>query len=45
MTTKGILVANLRRKKHYFGDETPSRRQFGAGNAVFWRRDRISSPI
>ncbi|MBU5342752.1 hypothetical protein [Caldifermentibacillus hisashii] len=45
MTTRLVLVTNLMRETANFDDETPSRRQFGAGNAVFWRRDRISSPI
>jgi hypothetical protein len=26
-----------------FGDETESRHHFGVKNALFWRRDRISS--
>ncbi|WP_346207973.1 hypothetical protein NSS91_01210 [Caldifermentibacillus hisashii] len=45
MTTKRILVANLRREMLFFDDETYSRHQFGERDAVFWRRDRISSPI
>ena len=28
-----------------FGDETESRHHFGVKNALFWRRDRISSPF
>ncbi len=35
LATKPVLVTILRRKKHYFGDETESRRHFGAENAQF----------
>ncbi|MEN0664862.1 hypothetical protein [Caldifermentibacillus hisashii] len=45
MTTKPNLVAILGRRKPIFDDETYSRHQFGAENAQFWRRGRISSPI
>ncbi|WP_152032366.1 hypothetical protein [Caldibacillus thermoamylovorans] len=45
MATKPILVAILRRKTPFFGDETYSRRHFEAENPIFWRRDSISSPI
>ncbi|MCB7078366.1 hypothetical protein LI012_16380 [Caldibacillus thermoamylovorans] len=45
MTTKRILVANLRREMLFFGDEAESRHQFGERNAVFWRRNPFSSPF
>ncbi|MED4850434.1 hypothetical protein P9386_00895 [Caldifermentibacillus hisashii] len=45
MTTKPNLVAILGRRKPIFDDETYSRRQFGARNAVFWRRNPFSSPF
>ncbi|MDL0421015.1 hypothetical protein QPM05_12975, partial [Caldibacillus thermoamylovorans] len=45
LATRPNLVTNLRRRKPIFDDETESRRHFGAGNAVFWRRGPISSPI
>ncbi|WP_346199986.1 hypothetical protein NSQ96_14280 [Caldifermentibacillus hisashii] len=45
MATKPILVAILRRKTPFFGDETYSRRHFVVGNSIFWRRDLFSSPF
>ncbi|MCB7071145.1 hypothetical protein LIZ76_14485 [Caldibacillus sp. 210928-DFI.2.22] len=45
MTTKRVLVTILRKKTLNFDDETQSRRHFEERNAVFWRRDRISSPF
>ncbi|MEN0664863.1 hypothetical protein [Caldifermentibacillus hisashii] len=45
MTTKPNLVAILGREILNFGDEAQSRHHFGAENAQFWRRGRISSPI
>ncbi|MCB7076229.1 hypothetical protein LI012_05235 [Caldibacillus thermoamylovorans] len=43
MATRPVLVVFLRRKTPLFGDETPFRRHFGAGNSTFWRRDPFSS--
>jgi len=45
LTTKRILVANLRREMLFFDDEAESRHQFEVKNAQFWRRNPISSPI
>ncbi|MCM3053963.1 hypothetical protein [Caldibacillus thermoamylovorans] len=45
MATRSILVTVLSRKTPTFGDETKSRRRFEVRNALFWRRDRISSPF
>ncbi|MDL0421791.1 hypothetical protein QPM05_17120 [Caldibacillus thermoamylovorans] len=38
-----VLVVVFVRKSPFFGDDTPSRRLFGAGNAIFWRRNSFSS--
>ncbi|MFZ2463552.1 MAG: hypothetical protein WAW77_08005, partial [Caldibacillus thermoamylovorans] len=38
-----VLVVVFVRKSPLFGDETRSRRLFGAGNAIFWRRNSFSS--
>ncbi len=45
LATRSLLVVILWRKTHFFGDETPSRRHFWAGNSIFWRRDPFSSPF
>ncbi|WP_404996760.1 hypothetical protein [Caldifermentibacillus hisashii] len=45
MTTSPDLVTILRRETPFFGDETRSRRHFEARNAIFWRRNPISSPF
>ncbi|MDL0421974.1 hypothetical protein P5F77_17195 [Caldifermentibacillus hisashii] len=45
MATRPNLVTVLKSKTPYFGDETNSRRRFEVRNALFWRRDRISSPF
>ncbi|WP_363551341.1 hypothetical protein [Caldifermentibacillus hisashii] len=45
MATSPVLVTILGWKKLNFGGETRSRRHFGVKNALFWRRDRISSPF
>ncbi|MEK6453177.1 hypothetical protein [Caldifermentibacillus hisashii] len=45
MATNPVLVTVLRRKMHYFGDETHSRHRFEVRKALFWRRARISSPF
>ncbi|MCM3056137.1 hypothetical protein [Caldibacillus thermoamylovorans] len=45
MATRPVLVTVLRRKMHYFGDETHSRHRFEAKNALFWRRASFSSPF
>ncbi|WP_404996357.1 hypothetical protein [Caldifermentibacillus hisashii] len=43
LATKPLLVVVLGRKTHFFGDDTPSRRRFGAENSLFWRRHPFSS--
>ncbi|MEL3956347.1 hypothetical protein NST17_03870 [Caldifermentibacillus hisashii] len=45
MATRLVLVTVLRRKMHYFDDETRSRHRFEAKNALFWRRNLFSSPF
>ncbi|MCB7071473.1 hypothetical protein LIZ76_16270 [Caldibacillus sp. 210928-DFI.2.22] len=45
MTTKRVLVTNLRRRKPIFDDETYSRHHFEVKNALFWRRASFSSPF
>ncbi|MEN0650351.1 hypothetical protein NSQ82_15290 [Caldifermentibacillus hisashii] len=45
MATKPILVAILRRKTPFFGDETYSRRHFELEKVQFCRRDSFSSPF
>ncbi|MEL3956587.1 hypothetical protein NST17_05095 [Caldifermentibacillus hisashii] len=45
MTTRIKLVTILGRKTPNFGDEPCSRRRFDLKNALFWRRERISSPF
>ncbi|MEN0650544.1 hypothetical protein NST54_15680 [Caldifermentibacillus hisashii] len=45
MTTSPNLVAILKWKKLYFGDETRSRHHFEVEKALFWRRDPFSSPF
>ena len=45
MATKLVLVVIFVRKSPFFGDETRSRRLFGAGNAIFWRRNSFSSSL
>ncbi|WP_346200574.1 hypothetical protein NSQ96_03745 [Caldifermentibacillus hisashii] len=45
MATKPNLVTVLRRKMHYFGDETHSRHRFWSKTSQFWRRNLISSPF
>ncbi|WP_368985965.1 hypothetical protein NST54_18305 [Caldifermentibacillus hisashii] len=36
LATTPVLVGILGRKTPFFGDETPSRRQFCAENSIFW---------
>ncbi|MEL3958819.1 hypothetical protein NST17_16795 [Caldifermentibacillus hisashii] len=43
LVTTPVLVVAFGRRTHFFGDETLSRRLFGTGNAIFWRRDSFSS--
>ncbi|WP_346200145.1 hypothetical protein NSQ96_16355 [Caldifermentibacillus hisashii] len=43
LATTPFLVVVLGRKTHFFGDDTPSRRRFGAENSLFWRRHPFSS--
>ncbi|MCM3055600.1 MULTISPECIES: hypothetical protein [Bacillaceae] len=43
MATKPILVAILRRKTPFFGDEPQSRHHYEVENTIFWRRASISS--
>ncbi|MEK0290127.1 hypothetical protein P5F77_06540 [Caldifermentibacillus hisashii] len=43
MATKLVLVVIFVRKSPFFGDETRSRRLFETENAIFWRRDPLSS--
>ncbi|MEL3957970.1 hypothetical protein NST17_12300 [Caldifermentibacillus hisashii] len=45
MTTRPVLVTILKPKTLFFDDETYSRHRFEVENALFWRRDRISSPF
>ncbi|WP_368985402.1 hypothetical protein NST54_12575 [Caldifermentibacillus hisashii] len=45
MATKPNLVAVLKSKTPFFGDESKSRHHFEVRNASFWRRDQISSPF
>ncbi|WP_404996768.1 hypothetical protein [Caldifermentibacillus hisashii] len=45
LATKPNLVTVLRRKMHYFGDETHSRHRFWSKTSQFWRRNLISSPF
>ncbi|WP_404996088.1 hypothetical protein [Caldifermentibacillus hisashii] len=45
MATKSILVAVLKSKTPFFGDESKSRHHLEVRNASFWRRDQISSPF
>ncbi|MCB5936539.1 hypothetical protein LI012_16325 [Caldibacillus thermoamylovorans] len=45
MTTRLVLVANLRREMLFFDDEPLSRHRFWSGNFIFWRRDWFSSPF
>ncbi|WP_368987141.1 hypothetical protein NST54_08955 [Caldifermentibacillus hisashii] len=45
MATNPVLVAILKRKEHYFGDEPRSRRHFEKKKALFWRRAPITSPF
>ncbi|MGG3689593.1 hypothetical protein [Caldifermentibacillus hisashii] len=45
MTTRSILVTVLSRGTPYFDDETESRHRFEVENALFWRRNQISSPF
>ncbi|WP_363551500.1 hypothetical protein [Caldifermentibacillus hisashii] len=45
MATKPILVAVLKSKTPYFGDESKSRHHFEVRNASFWRRNQFSSPF
>ncbi|WP_269920106.1 hypothetical protein, partial [Caldifermentibacillus hisashii] len=45
MATKLVLVTVLRRKMHYFGDETCSRHRFWSKTSQFWRRGLFSSPF
>ncbi|WP_227130491.1 hypothetical protein, partial [Caldibacillus thermoamylovorans] len=45
MATRPNLVTNLGREMLFFGDETRSRHHFEEKKALFWRRDRISSPF
>ncbi|WP_152032330.1 hypothetical protein [Caldibacillus thermoamylovorans] len=40
-----LLVTVLRRKMHYFGDETHSRHRFWSKTSQFWRRGLFSSPF
>ncbi|WP_368985968.1 hypothetical protein NST54_18315 [Caldifermentibacillus hisashii] len=43
LATTPFLVDFLRRKTPLFGDDTRSRRHFGAENSIFWRRHPFSS--
>ncbi len=43
LATTPFLIVVLRRKTHFFGDETRSRRRFEAKNSLFWRRHPFSS--
>ncbi|MCB7071740.1 hypothetical protein LIZ76_17700 [Caldibacillus sp. 210928-DFI.2.22] len=45
MVTTPFLVVAFGRKTHFFSDDTLSRRLFGTGNAIFWRRDPFSSSL
>ncbi|MEN0665548.1 hypothetical protein [Caldifermentibacillus hisashii] len=45
MATRIKLVTILGWKRPIFDDETCSRRRFDLKNALFWRRERISSPF
>ena len=45
LATKPNLVTVLRRKMHYFGDETCSRHRFWSKTSYFWRRGLFSSPF
>ncbi|MEK0287695.1 hypothetical protein [Caldifermentibacillus hisashii] len=45
MATKPILVAVLKSKTPFFGDESKSRHHLEPKNALFWRRNQISSPF
>ncbi|MCM3055599.1 MULTISPECIES: hypothetical protein [Bacillaceae] len=45
LATRPILVAILRRKIPFFGDETYSRHHFELENPIFWRRNLFSSPF
>ncbi len=45
LATRPVLVTVLRRKMHYFDDETRSRHRFEEKNARFWRRVPFSSPF
>ncbi|MED4852890.1 hypothetical protein P9386_13805, partial [Caldifermentibacillus hisashii] len=45
LATKPNLVTVLRRKMHYFGDETYSRHRFWSKTSQFWRRGLFSSPF
>ncbi|MEN0650788.1 hypothetical protein NSQ82_17560 [Caldifermentibacillus hisashii] len=38
-----VLVVIFRLEMLFFGDDTHSRRLFGTGNAIFWRRHSFSS--
>jgi len=43
LATKPLLVVVFAPKTPFFGDDTPSRRRFGAENSLFWRRHPLSS--
>ena len=43
LATRPLLVVIFSREMPLFGDEITSRRQFWAGNSIFWRRGSFSS--
>ncbi|MCB5933509.1 hypothetical protein LJB62_01010 [Bacillus sp. DFI.2.34] len=45
MATRPNLVTVLKSKAPFFGDESKSRHHLEPKNALFWRRNRISSPF
>ncbi|WP_152641942.1 hypothetical protein [Caldibacillus thermoamylovorans] len=45
LATRPILVAVLKSKTPFFGDESKSRHHLEPKNALFWRRNQISSPF
>ncbi|WP_346199869.1 hypothetical protein NSQ96_12115 [Caldifermentibacillus hisashii] len=45
LATRPNLVTVLKSKTPYFGDESKSRHHLEPKNALFWRRNQISSPF
>ncbi|WP_156103221.1 hypothetical protein [Caldibacillus thermoamylovorans] len=45
MATKPNLVAVLKSKTPFFGDESKSRHHLEPKNSLFWRRNQFSSPF